>query len=402
MKPSITALGLEFPDDNSTGVISSYRTGPSGGNDVIGSSSRSTGGRNRAFSFECFAFGINADEPLPPLDQQQQTQPQSQYSLGTPANNYNTDMVPAQISSSAGVTLKDHNEDTSAMNNYPSHPIGFDNRNNNNYSNSNSQYTTRHAEHQQQRPRGDSIIFDPISFQEGGIHELLPGMIEQEQQQQHGSAVVNGALSTRPYQHLSSNSAMNCNPKINSIPKQQKQRYSGQQLGQQKPMSVRPSTNLVANTNKNAHHKRQGHHSHHTSQPMAVVSSSSLPYAPAQARSVSQPQQQQYRKSINATTSNANAQQQAQQQQQQQSEPDLVTTIHADGTTSTVSLDLCNKEGRIGIYLPEDRIARIARFHAKRSNRIWRKRIKYDCRKKLADSRPRIKGRFVKRTDTDE
>jgi hypothetical protein len=65
-------------------------------------------------------------------------------------------------------------------------------------------------------------------------------------------------------------------------------------------------------------------------------------------------------------------------------------------------MDLLNKEGRIGIYLPAARKERIARFHEKRARRIWRKRIKYDCRKKLADSRPRIKGRFVKRSDMDE
>lgn len=64
-------------------------------------------------------------------------------------------------------------------------------------------------------------------------------------------------------------------------------------------------------------------------------------------------------------------------------------------------MDLLNKGGRIGIYLPEERKARIAKFHSKRRSRIWRKRIKYDCRKKLADSRPRIKGRFVKRSDVD-
>mmetsp|Transcript_2036 Transcript_2036/g.6109 ORF Transcript_2036/g.6109 Transcript_2036/m.6109 type:complete len:347 (-) Transcript_2036:1857-2897(-) len=57
---------------------------------------------------------------------------------------------------------------------------------------------------------------------------------------------------------------------------------------------------------------------------------------------------------------------------------------------------------RIGIYTPEARKARIARFHAKRAKRVWRKRIKYDCRKKLADSRPRIKGRFVRREDMEE
>lgn len=80
------------------------------------------------------------------------------------------------------------------------------------------------------------------------------------------------------------------------------------------------------------------------------------------------------------------------------------TTTTSSSSTAQLSnqcqMELLNKGGRIGIYLPEERKARIAKFHSKRKLRIWRKRIKYDCRKKLADSRPRIKGRFVKRSDT--
>jgi hypothetical protein len=57
-----------------------------------------------------------------------------------------------------------------------------------------------------------------------------------------------------------------------------------------------------------------------------------------------------------------------------------------------------NKNGRIGIYTPAERAAIIARFHSKRSRRVWNKKIRYGCRKNLADRRLRVKGRFVKRT----
>ena len=57
-----------------------------------------------------------------------------------------------------------------------------------------------------------------------------------------------------------------------------------------------------------------------------------------------------------------------------------------------------NKNGRIGIYTPAERAAIIARFQSKRSRRVWNKKIRYNCRKNLADSRLRVKGRFVKRS----
>ncbi|RHY19370.1 hypothetical protein DYB25_006148 [Aphanomyces astaci] len=50
----------------------------------------------------------------------------------------------------------------------------------------------------------------------------------------------------------------------------------------------------------------------------------------------------------------------------------------------------------IGAYTPTARKLRLEKFHEKRKKRIWKKSIKYDCRKKLADDRPRIKGRFVR------
>ncbi|CAN0441207.1 unnamed protein product, partial [Ectocarpus fasciculatus] len=55
-----------------------------------------------------------------------------------------------------------------------------------------------------------------------------------------------------------------------------------------------------------------------------------------------------------------------------------------------------NKNGRIGIYTRQEREAIIARFKRKRGRRVWKKKIRYNCRKNLADKRLRVKGRFVK------
>jgi len=60
--------------------------------------------------------------------------------------------------------------------------------------------------------------------------------------------------------------------------------------------------------------------------------------------------------------------------------------------------EIYNKKGRIGMYTPVERAAIISKFNSKRSRRIWNKKIRYNCRKNLADRRLRVKGRFVKRT----
>lgn len=53
----------------------------------------------------------------------------------------------------------------------------------------------------------------------------------------------------------------------------------------------------------------------------------------------------------------------------------------------------------IGAYSPEERRLRIERFLEKRKHRVWTKKIKYDVRKSFADSRVRVKGRFVRKDE---
>jgi CCT motif len=259
--------------------------------DIVTSHS-GTGGRNRAFSFECFAFGINADEPLPPLDESGASQPDH------PGSDPN---ITAEHSILLPMTI---------MSSTPDH------------------HTSNHALSSTMsalpRPRGDSIIFDPASFQDGGIHELLPGLLESGR-----------------------TTELSLPPPLLARPAQ--------------PMPARPKTTKVHRTIAPPEESLTA---------MRVSSSTTVRSQPAKPQLVAS--------SMDATAAEE----------------------LASGTT--ISLELLNKDGRIGIYLPEARVARIARFHAKRSNRIWRKRIKYDCRKKLADSRPRIKGRFVKRSDMED
>ncbi|KAL9242252.1 hypothetical protein vseg_016271 [Gypsophila vaccaria] len=49
-----------------------------------------------------------------------------------------------------------------------------------------------------------------------------------------------------------------------------------------------------------------------------------------------------------------------------------------------------------------DRVARVLRYREKRKNRKFEKTIRYASRKAYAETRPRIKGRFAKRTGKDE
>jgi hypothetical protein len=49
----------------------------------------------------------------------------------------------------------------------------------------------------------------------------------------------------------------------------------------------------------------------------------------------------------------------------------------------------------IGRLTPEERYAKIRRYKEKRARRTWSKKINYGCRKRVADNRLRIKGRFV-------
>ena len=76
------------------------------------------------------------------------------------------------------------------------------------------------------------------------------------------------------------------------------------------------------------------------------------------------------------------------------SDPNLKSKVGEDGL-----LEVERPDGWIGAYSPESRKVRIGRFLEKRNHRVWTKTVKYDVRKNFADSRLRVKGRFVKKDD---
>ncbi|KAL0591700.1 hypothetical protein ABG067_000842 [Albugo candida] len=66
------------------------------------------------------------------------------------------------------------------------------------------------------------------------------------------------------------------------------------------------------------------------------------------------------------------------------------------GSTTDQSYSKC-----IGNYSPSARKKRIERFLEKRKHRVWSKKVDYDVRKVFANSRLRVKGRFVKKEDEE-
>ncbi|URD92462.1 CCT motif [Musa troglodytarum] len=75
-------------------------------------------------------------------------------------------------------------------------------------------------------------------------------------------------------------------------------------------------------------------------------------------------------------------------------------------TGMVVSGENHNQEGgeiaaKAARYKPEERKERIVRYRSRRKHRNFHKKITYACRKTLADSRPRVRGRFARNGETD-
>lgn len=74
-----------------------------------------------------------------------------------------------------------------------------------------------------------------------------------------------------------------------------------------------------------------------------------------------------------------------------------------EGDTSTESEQKTDAEKdeaeRSAEQRKKRRMEALARFRSKRANRSFTKKVRYECRKQLADSRPRVKGRFVRKIE---
>ena len=276
------------------------------------------------------------------------------------------------------------------------------------------------------RPRGDSIIFDPISFSDGGIHEesaLMrttkecismddkveieimnsPGFVEAPASchkpmltlQQRSLPVLQSSIPPKSRLHvpsplIRSNSAVP-SPLVHSNMKAQPVPV---------PIPVPPSIASSSTGIISGNRHRMPAKASSLVRPQLPLKSTASTLAGASMPTMSSHDSGSSGTSddniINMPHGSAAAAAMA--------APSVIpSSLNGTPTSHTACpMELLNKGGRIGIYLPEARKARIAKFHSKRKMRIWRKRIKYDCRKKLADSRPRIKGRFVKRSDMDD
>ncbi|XP_058748368.1 zinc finger protein CONSTANS-LIKE 2 [Vicia villosa] len=75
---------------------------------------------------------------------------------------------------------------------------------------------------------------------------------------------------------------------------------------------------------------------------------------------------------------------------------------HVDSPLSSESSMIIEGMNRVCPYSPEEKKLRIERYKRKRNQRNFNKKIKYVCRKTLADRRPRIRGRFARNDEIDK
>ncbi|XP_073054057.1 uncharacterized protein [Primulina eburnea] len=71
-------------------------------------------------------------------------------------------------------------------------------------------------------------------------------------------------------------------------------------------------------------------------------------------------------------------------------------------TTNPLASELDDPTFKVGKLSVEERKRKIHRYMKKRNERNFSKKIKYACRKTLADSRPRVRGRFAKNDELGE
>ncbi|KAI3888473.1 hypothetical protein MKX03_015103 [Papaver bracteatum] len=79
------------------------------------------------------------------------------------------------------------------------------------------------------------------------------------------------------------------------------------------------------------------------------------------------------------------------------SEGDIETLRNCNSTNLTFSS--FERPLTIGNYTIEERKQKLSRYRKKRNKRNFGRKIKYACRKALADSQPRVRGRFAKTED---
>eukprot|EP00535_Pseudo-nitzschia_heimii_P013503 CAMPEP_0197197008 /NCGR_PEP_ID=MMETSP1423-20130617/32649_1 /TAXON_ID=476441 /ORGANISM="Pseudo-nitzschia heimii, Strain UNC1101" /LENGTH=616 /DNA_ID=CAMNT_0042650823 /DNA_START=684 /DNA_END=2531 /DNA_ORIENTATION=- len=193
------------------------------------------------------------------------------------------------------------------------------------------------------RPRGDSIIFDPSSFQDGGIHEK--------------NALEKARFIAPPQQSMSHHTNQSRPPA--PIGGGITGTFSTSQSSDPMPLILPPGpslkhpvqhSQLVAGQNRIPHAARSASTAPTASKPRAV------PTPTISNSRVTSSNRNSLTNSVQIAT--------------------LPSSLSAGAATNahsppTFQMELLNKDGRIGIYLPEARRLRIARFHAKRKMRIW-------------------------------